>query len=198
PDGISPADPGEWTQTVLLVWLFAMRIVMILASVGSYLLNGVMAKARYGNADKMNFEHPLTNLVWLTSLVSVALTFLVSYFLIGKGDSTLPFGLWWKLSAIISCGTLAGAIIPELVKVFTSVNSGHVREVVTASKEGGPSLNILSGLTAGNFSGYWMGLIIAGLMAVAYAISTAPGISDLLYSQNLAAGADFTMTSFAC
>ncbi len=197
-DGVSPADPGQWTQTVLLVWLFAMRIVMIVASVGSYLLNSVLTKGRYGNADKMDFEHPLTNLVWLTSLVSVALTFIVSYLLIGKGDSTLPFGLWWKLSAIISCGTLAGAIIPELVKVFTSVNSGHVREVVTASKEGGPSLNILAGLTAGNFSGYWMGLIIAGLMGIAYAISLAPGITELLFSQNQAAGADFAMSAFAC
>jgi len=197
-DGISPADPGQWTQTVLLVWLFAMRIVMILASVGSYMINGVLTKSRYGNADKMDFEHPLTNLVWLTSLVSVALTFVMSYLLIGKGESTLPFGLWWKLSAIISCGTLAGAIIPELVKVFTSVNSGHVREVVTASKEGGPSLNILAGLTAGNFSAYWTGLVIAGLMAIAYAISLAPGISELLFSQNQAAGADFSMTWFAC
>ena len=198
PDGVSPADPGQWTQTVLLVWLFAMRIVMILASVGSYLVNGVLSKGRYGNADKMDFEHPLTNLVWLTSLVSVALTFIVSYVLIGKGDSTLPFGLWWKLSAIISCGTLAGAIIPELVKVFTSVNSGHVREVVTASKEGGPSLNILAGLTAGNFSAYWMGLVITALMAIAYGISMSAGISDLLYSQNLAAGADYSMSTFAC
>ncbi|HEX3762704.1 MAG TPA: sodium-translocating pyrophosphatase [Kofleriaceae bacterium] len=197
-DGTSPADPGQWTQTVLLVWLFAMRIVMILASVGSYVINGVLTKSRYANADKMDFEHPLTNLVWLTSLISVALTFIMSYLLIGKGDSTLPFGLWWKLSAIISCGTLAGAIIPELVKVFTSVNSGHVREVVTASKEGGPSLNILAGLTAGNFSGYWMGLVITGLMAIAYAISLAPGISELLFSQNQAAGADFSMTWFAC
>jgi K(+)-stimulated pyrophosphate-energized sodium pump len=198
PDHISPADPGQWTQTVLLVWLFAMRIVMIFASVGSYLINGALTKGRYGNADKMDFEHPLTNLVWLTSLVSVGLTFLVSYYLIGTGDSTLPFGLWWKLSAIISCGTLAGAIIPELVKVFTSVNSGHVREVVTASKEGGPSLNILAGLTAGNFSAYWMGLTITALMAIAYAISLAPGISELLFSQNLAAGADLSMTAFAC
>jgi K(+)-stimulated pyrophosphate-energized sodium pump len=194
----TPPDPGQWTQTVLLVWLFAMRIVMIFASVGSYLLNGVLTKGRYGNADKMDFEHPLTNLVWLTSLVSVGLTFIVSYLLIGKGDSTLPFGLWWKLSAIISCGTLAGAIIPELVKVFTSVNSGHVREVVTASKEGGPSLNILAGLTAGNFSAYWIGLVITGLMAIAYAISLAPGITELLFSQNQLAGADFSMTRFAC
>jgi K(+)-stimulated pyrophosphate-energized sodium pump len=203
PDGISPADPGQWTQTVLLVWLFAMRIVMILASVGSYLINEAITKAKYATADKMNFEHPLTVLVWLTSVVSVILTFVMSYLLIGKGDSALPFGLWWKLSAIISCGTLAGAIIPELVKVFTSVNSGHVREVVTASKEGGPSLNILSGLTAGNFSAYWMGLVITALMAIAYAVSSTVGLTELLYSQNLAAAgatgeAGLAMTPFAC
>jgi K(+)-stimulated pyrophosphate-energized sodium pump len=203
PDGVSPADPGQWTQTVLLVWLFAMRIVMIFASVGSYMLNEALTKAKYGNANKMDFEHPLTVLVWLTSIVSVILTFLVSYFLIGTGDSALPFGLWWKLSAIISCGTLAGAIIPELVKVFTSVNSGHVREVVTASKEGGPSLNILAGLTAGNFSAYWMGLVITALMAIAYAVSLAAGITDLLYAQNLAAAAatgeqGLAMSRFAC
>jgi K(+)-stimulated pyrophosphate-energized sodium pump len=201
--GGPPADPGQWTQTVLLVWLFAMRIVMIFASVGSYLINEAITKASYANADKMDFEHPLTVLVWLTSLVSVALTFLVSYFLIGAGDSALPFGLWWKLSAIISCGTLAGAIIPELVKVFTSVNSGHVREVVTASKEGGASLNILAGLTAGNFSAYWMGLVITALMGVAYLISSADGIAQLLYSQNLAAAAStgeagLQMSTFAC
>jgi K(+)-stimulated pyrophosphate-energized sodium pump len=188
-------DPGAWTQTVLLVWIFAMRIVMVLASVGSYFINEMFAKARYGNAKSMNFEHPLTSLVWLTSIVSIGLTFLVSYALIGQGESTLPSGLWWKLSAIISCGTLAGAIIPELVKVFTSVNSGHVRETVTASKEGGPSLNILSGLTAGNFSGYWMGLIIAGLMAVAFAISSMRGISELLFQFN--ADIDGGMTHFA-
>jgi K(+)-stimulated pyrophosphate-energized sodium pump len=183
-----PNDPGEWVQTVLLVWLFAMRIVMILASVGSYLINEQLAKARYGNAAKFDFEQPLTQLVWLTSLVSVGLTFGVSYLLVGQGDSTLPYGLWWKLSAIISCGTLAGAIIPELVKVFTSMNSGHVREVVTASKEGGPSLNILAGLTAGNYSAYWMGLTIAALMGVAYAISTSSGLFDILQSTNAAAG----------
>jgi K(+)-stimulated pyrophosphate-energized sodium pump len=164
-------DPSELVQVILLVWLFAMRIIMIVASVGSYLLNEAVAKARYGNAKEMNFEHPLTALVWLTSIVSVVLTFIVSYMLIGQGPSALPVGLWWKLAAIISCGTLAGAIIPELVKVFTSVNSGHVRETVIASKEGGPSLNILSGLTAGNFSGYWMGLVIMALMALAYMFS---------------------------
>jgi K(+)-stimulated pyrophosphate-energized sodium pump len=193
----APKDPGEWIQTVLLVWIFAMRIVMILASVGSYLINEALSKARYGNAKTMNFEHPLTQLVWLTSIVSIGLTFLVSYALIGQGDSALPLGLWWKLSAIISCGTLAGAIIPELVKVFTSVNSGHVRETVTASKEGGPSLNILAGLTAGNYSSYWMGLIIAALMGVAYWISTSPGIATLIFTTNKAAGANLEMTSFA-
>ncbi|MBS1122779.1 MAG: rane-bound proton-translocating pyrophosphatase [Deltaproteobacteria bacterium] len=184
----SVADLGAWTQTVLLVWLFALRIVMILASVGSYLINEALTKARYAKADKMDFEHPLTVLVWLTSLVSVALTFLVSYALIGQGDSALPYGLWWKLSAIVSCGTLAGAIIPELVKVFTSVNSGHVREVVTASKEGGPSLNILSGLTAGNFSAYWMGLTIAALMALAYYFSSLLGLTQVLQDLNGVAG----------
>jgi K(+)-stimulated pyrophosphate-energized sodium pump len=184
----APADAGGWTQTVLLVWLFGMRIIMILASVGSYLVNEAITKARFQNATKMDFEHPLTVLVWMTSLVSVGLTFLVSYLLIGIGDSALPFGLWWKLSAIISCGTLAGAIIPELVKVFTSVNSGHVREVVTASKEGGPSLNILAGLTAGNFSGYWMGLTIAALMGIAYGISTTAGLAEVFSGTNALAG----------
>jgi K(+)-stimulated pyrophosphate-energized sodium pump len=189
------ADAGEWIQTVLLVWLFAIRIVMILASVGSYLINEAITKAKYANAAVMNFEHPLTVLVWLTSLVSVALTFGLSYLLIGQGESTLPYGLWWKLSAIISCGTLAGAIIPELVKVFTSVNSGHVRECVTASREGGPSLNILAGLTAGNFSAYWMGLTIAALMGIAYAVASQVGMSELLFRTNEAAG--MPMTDFA-
>src|SRR6202008_2474395 len=119
-------------------------------------------KAKYGNADRMDFEAPLTMLVWLTSIVSVAITSVVSYLLIPDlGDGSL----WWKLSTIITCGTLAGAIIPEVVKVFTSTNSRHVREVVEASKEGGASLNVLAGLTAGNFSAYWLGLVITALMA---------------------------------
>jgi len=180
-------DPGAWTQTVILVWLFAMRIVMVLASMGSYMINDILTKAKYKTADSMNFEHPLTVLVWLTSLVCVGLTFLTSYILIGTGDSALPHGLWWKLSAIISCGTLAGAIIPELVKIFTSVNSGHVRETVTASEEGGASLNILAGLTAGNFSAYWMGLVITGLMAIAYYLSMS-GLPELLALLNGQAG----------
>jgi K(+)-stimulated pyrophosphate-energized sodium pump len=156
-------------QVQLLVWIFMMRIVMVLASGVSYLLNEAMAKAQYTNAPTMNYEAPLTRLVWLTSLVSVALTYIASYLLIPDlaGDTTL----WWKLSTIITCGTLAGAIIPELVKVFTSTESAHVREVVTSSKEGGPSLNILSGLVAGNFSAYWLGVAMMMLMAAAYYVS---------------------------
>ncbi|HYO67173.1 MAG TPA: sodium-translocating pyrophosphatase [Archangium sp.] len=156
-------------QVQLLVWIFMMRIVMVLASLGSYGLNGIIQGGKYKNADHMNFEHPLTFLVWLTSIVSVALTFLVSYLLIPDlaGDSSL----WWKMSAIITCGTLAGAIIPEAIKVFTSTESRHVREVVTASREGGASLNVISGLVAGNFSAYWMGIIIAALMGGAYFFS---------------------------
>ena len=159
---------GQVVQVQLLVWIFVMRVMMIIASALSYFLNEVVAKARYGNADKMNFEAPLTSLVWLTSLISVAITYAVSYVLISElGDGSL----WWKLSTVITCGTLAGAIIPELVKVFTSVDSGHVREVVTASREGGPSLNILSGFVAGNFSAYWLGLAIVALMGSAYYVS---------------------------
>ena len=157
------------TQIQLLVWIFVMRIGMIITSAFSYFVNGAISKAMYGSAKKFNFEHPLTMLVWLTSVVSIAMTYLASYLLIPQlGDGTL----WWKLSTIITCGTVAGALIPELVKVFTSTNSGHVREVVTASKEGGASLNILSGLVAGNFSAYWMGISIIALMAIAYAVST--------------------------
>ena len=165
------------TQVQLLVWIFMMRIVMVVASGASYLLNEAIAKARYGNADKMNFEAPLTFLVWLTSIVSVVLTYIASYLLIPNlgGDPSL----WWKLSTVITCGTLAGAIIPELVKVFTSVESRHVREVVTSSREGGASLNILSGFVAGNYSAYWLGLTMVALMAIAFGISTL-GLSNLM------------------
>ena len=156
-------------QVQLLVWIFAMRVMMVVASGGSYLINEAMSKAQYQNADKMDFEAPLTRLVWLTSFVSIGLTYALSYALIHwLGDGTL----WWKLSTVITCGTLAGAIIPELVKIFTSTKSAHVAEVVTCSREGGASLNILSGLVAGNFSAYWIGLAIMVLMALAYAVST--------------------------
>jgi K(+)-stimulated pyrophosphate-energized sodium pump len=163
------AVPSTEVQVQLLVWIFAVRIIMIGASVGSYAINAAISKARWSDADTMDFETPLTNLVWITSIASVVLTFLVSRALIPDlGDGSM----WWKLSAIISVGTLAGAIIPEMVKIFTSTNSAHVREVVAASREGGASLNILAGLTAGNFSAFWMGLAITALMAVAAAIST--------------------------
>jgi K(+)-stimulated pyrophosphate-energized sodium pump len=156
-------------QVQLLVWIFVMRIMMVIASAGSYFINEAYTKGKYGKADQMNFERPLTNLVIITSVVSIILTFIVSWLMIPTlgGDSSL----WWKLSMIISCGTAAGAIIPELVKVFTSTESRHVSEVVTSSREGGPSLNILSGLVAGNFSAYWLGISIVALMAIAYGFS---------------------------
>ncbi|HET6278074.1 MAG TPA: sodium-translocating pyrophosphatase, partial [Candidatus Polarisedimenticolia bacterium] len=156
-------------QVQLLVWIFTMRVLMVLASGASYLINEAIARGRYTGLTRMNFEAPLTALVWLTSIVSVATTYAASYVLIPDlGDGTL----WWKLSTIISCGTLAGAVIPELVKVFTSTESGHVREVVTASREGGASLNVLSGFVAGNFSAYWLGMAIVVLMGVAFLVST--------------------------
>jgi K(+)-stimulated pyrophosphate-energized sodium pump len=165
---VAVADPV--VQVQLLVWIFVMRVMMIIASGVSYLLNAAWAKAKYATASTMNFEAPLTTLVWLTSFVSVALTYLVSYVLIPTlgGDQDL----WWKLSTVITCGTLAGAIIPELVKVFTSTESAHTREVVTSSREGGASLNVLSGLVAGNFSAYWLGIVIVALMSIAYGVST--------------------------
>jgi K(+)-stimulated pyrophosphate-energized sodium pump len=170
------AVPSLQNQVRLLVWIFVMRIVMVIASAVSYFINEAIAKNRYQNADKMDFEQPLTQLVWITSLLSVVFTFVVSYFLIpvlgdGTNAGTGDPSLWWKLSLIITCGTLAGAIIPELVKVFTSTSSAHVREVVTSSREGGASLNVLSGLTAGNFSAYWLGITLMILMGIAYLIS---------------------------
>jgi K(+)-stimulated pyrophosphate-energized sodium pump len=168
---------SETIQVQLLVWIFVMRIMMLVASAISYFLNEAIAKARYANSDDMNFEVPLTSLVWITSIVSIVLTFIVSKLtvpVLGGDDSQ-----WWKLATIISCGTLAGAIIPELVKVFTSVESRHVKEVVISSEEGGSSLNILSGLVAGNFSAYWLGVSIVSLMGAAFYFSTlglgAPG-----------------------
>ena len=164
-------------QVQLLVWIFVMRVAMLVASAVAYFINSIWAKARYGNAKEMNFETPLTSLVWITSLVSIGLTYLISYFIIPElgGDTTQ----WWKLATIISCGTLAGAIIPELVKVFTSVESRHVREVVTSAQEGGASLGILSGFVAGNFSAYYLGLTMVALMTIGYLFSTA-GLGALM------------------
>src|SRR5262245_22171009 len=156
-------------QVQLLVWIFAMRIAMLVASAAAFFINAAMAKARWGQADEMNHETPLTTLVWLTSAISIAMTYVISAVIIPDlgGDTTQ----WWKLATIISCGTLAGALIPELVKVFTSVESRHTKEVVTSAREGGASLGILSGFVAGNFSGYYLGLSMVALMGVGYYVS---------------------------
>ena len=175
----------EVLQTKLLVWLFVMRVMMILTSGISYVLNEIRATSKYGTVDKMNFEEPLTFLVWLTSIVSVIVTFGASYLLIS--DLGKNHELWWQLSAIISCGTLAGAIIPEVIKIFTSTESAHVKEVVTASREGGASLNVLAGLTAGNFSAYWMGLVFVALMGTSYFIAKL-GLTDVLTSMDVSVG----------
>ena len=165
-------------QVQLLVWIFVMRLLMVVTSGLSYFISEGFSKSRYGAASTMNFEAPLTLLVWVASVTSIVATYVASYALIGNigGNDQL----WWKLATIITCGTLAGAIIPEVTKIFTSTHSRHVREVVTTSNEGGASLNVLSGLTAGNFSGFWVaGVTIGGLMAVAYGISTIGGNQGL-------------------
>jgi K(+)-stimulated pyrophosphate-energized sodium pump len=164
------AVPSPVVQVQLLVWIFAMRVMMVISSAVGYFLNGAVAKARFAGLPKFNFETPLTTLVWFTSILSIALTYVLSAFMIPDlgGDSTM----WWKLATVISCGTLAGALIPEFVKVFTSTNSRHVREIVTSSREGGASLNILSGFVAGNFSAYWLGFTMLALMSVGYYVST--------------------------
>jgi K(+)-stimulated pyrophosphate-energized sodium pump len=164
-------------QVQLLVWIFVMRVIMLIASAAAYFINGAIQKARFANAKEMNFETPLTWLVWITSFVSIALTYLVSSFIIPSlgGDPSQ----WWKLATIISCGTLAGAVIPELVKVFTSTESRHVKEVVISAQEGGASLGILSGFVAGNFSAYYLGLAMVSLMSIGYLISTL-GLANLM------------------
>jgi K(+)-stimulated pyrophosphate-energized sodium pump len=162
-------DPS--IQVQLLVWIFVMRIMMLVSSALAYFINGAIAKARYGKADQMNFETPLTSLVWITSIVSIVATYFVSRLIIPSLGINNDTTQWWKLASIISCGTLAGALIPELVKVFTSTESRHVNEVVTSAKEGGASLGILSGFVAGNFSAYWLGLAMVSLMSIAYFFS---------------------------
>ncbi len=161
---------SETVQVQLLVWIFVMRIVMLIASAAAYFINGAISRARFSKVDRMNFESPLTSLVWITSFVSIAFTYFVSSLIIPDlaGDTTQ----WWKLATIISCGTLAGAVIPELVKVFTSTESRHVKEVVISAQEGGASLGILSGFVAGNFSGYYLGLAMVLLMSIGYLVST--------------------------
>ncbi|MBC8106567.1 MAG: sodium/proton-translocating pyrophosphatase, partial [Anaerolineae bacterium] len=190
--GFSPAQRDE-LQVQLLVWIFAMRLLMVVTSALSYFISEAVAKAKYATVRTMNFEAPLTALVWVASITSILGTYLASYLLIGKLNigGTVNTDLWWILSTIITCGTLAGAVIPEVTKIFTSVHSRHVREVVTASKEGGASLNVLSGLIAGNFSGFWVGgITIGGLMAVAYGISliggSETGLASIMIAQSTA------------
>ncbi|MCB0890355.1 MAG: sodium-translocating pyrophosphatase, partial [Propionibacteriaceae bacterium] len=164
-------------QAVLLIWIFAIRAIMLVASAMSYFVNEAIAKRSYGDTD-FDFEKPLTSLVWITSIVSIVLTFACSSFLLaGNGVSA---NLWWQLSIIISCGTLAGALIPELVKAFTSTKSGHVKEVVKSSQQGGASLNILSGFVAGNFAAYWLGVVIVALMGLAYMVAEASNLDAAL------------------
>ena len=167
-------------QVQLLVWIFVMRIIMLVASAAAYFINGFFSKAKYAKADDMNFKAPLTSLVWITSFVSIGLTYLASWLIIPElgGDTTQ----WWKLATIITCGTLAGAIIPELVKVFTSVESRHTKEIVTSAQEGGPSLGILSGFVAGNFSGYYLGLSMVLLMSIGYLMSQG-GLASLMVAE---------------
>ena len=156
-----------------------MRILMVLTSLASYFINDGISKAAFGGKKEFNFEHPLTNLVWITSIVSIAVTFIASYFLLG--DLTDKYtGLWWALAVIISCGTIAGALIPEFTKIFTSTSSRHCEEVVNASKQGGASLNILSGLVAGNFSGFWLGMVIMFLMFIAYMVSKQAAVMAIM------------------
>lgn len=181
--GISYTDNGSLAlmadgidiQARLIVWIFTMRLLMIITSVVSYMINNWFSKLRFGNKQDFDFEVPLTSLVWITSLLSIAVTFGVSYVMIGgMGED-----LWWKLSVIISCGTLAAALIPEFTKIFTSSKSKHVQEIVDASREAGASLNIISGIVAGNFSAFWKGLVMIGLMTVAY-FAAAEGLDDYM------------------
>ena len=172
---VQGANPA--LQAVLLVWIFAIRAIMLVASAASYFTSEAMARNSYGKED-FDFEKPLTSLVWVTSIVSIVLTFACSAFLL-SGNGVSP-NLWWQLSIIVSCGTLAGALIPEHVKAFTSTNSAHVKEVVKSSEQGGPSLNILSGFVAGNFAAYWLGIVIVGLMGIAFLVAQASDLDTAL------------------
>ncbi|NMC62135.1 MAG: sodium-translocating pyrophosphatase [SAR324 cluster bacterium] len=175
-DGTRVAGPDAFVwQSKFIVWVFMMRVLMIITSILAYWINGIISKARYGNAQAFNFEIPLTSLVWVTSIISILVTFGVSTLLLGD----MPYGLWWKLAVIISCGTLASALIPEFTKIFTSSKSKHVAEIVDSSREGGASLTIISGLVAGNFSAFWQGLVVVGLMFIAY-ITANEGLANFM------------------
>ena len=176
-----PAADQLTLQTHLLTWVFAMRIIMLVTSLLAFYINNGVSKAIYKNADDIDFERPLTNLIWIASILSIIVTFILSFLLIGPGSPLAQYSssLWYVLAIIISCGTLGAALIPEFTKIFTSPKSKHVNEVVTASKNGGASLNILSGLVAGNFSGFWLGMLFFVLMFIAYVVS-GQGLSDIM------------------
>ncbi len=163
----------------LIIWLFVMRALMIVTSLASYFINQALSQAKYGDKKDFDFEAPLTHLVWITSAVSIGITFFASYFLLAKQPG-FDSNLWWVLSVIISCGTVAGALIPEFTKIFVSTTSRHVREVTNCSKHGGASLNILSGFVAGNFSAFWMGLVILFLMFLSYYFSQNPALMAIM------------------
>ncbi len=165
---VTQGTDWEANQIQLLTWIFVMRILMVVTSIAAFGINNVVTKAKYNNVDDLDFEKPLTSLVWITSILSIVITFAASYFMIGD----MPYNLWFTLSVIISAGTLGAALIPEFTKIFTSPKSTHVNEVVEASKKGGASLNILSGLVAGNFSAFWMGIVFFALMFIGYYAST--------------------------
>lgn len=177
-------------QTILLTWIFVIRILMVITSIVSFYINHAVSQSRFGSADKFDFEAPLTSLVWLTSLISIAVTFLASYYILGPGSGqvTVLTDLWAIMALIISLGTLAAAVIPEVTKIFTSPNSTHVAEVVKASREGGPSLNILSGMVAGNFSAFWIGLVFVGIMFGAYVASMSIPVAIMSYASIFAFG----------
>jgi len=181
---ITLAIPDVQLQAKLIVWIFGMRFLMDIFSGISYFINQAISKRKYANLLDFDFEEPLTRLIWIAATTCISISFIMSYFLIGD----LPQGLWWKLASIISCGTLAAVLIPEFTKLFTSAKSKHVNEIVTASKEGGASLTILSGIVAGNFSAYWIGMLLVGLMSVATFISQLPGMEQIQYVSIFAFG----------
>jgi K(+)-stimulated pyrophosphate-energized sodium pump len=175
---------AEMLQAKLIVWIFGMRFLMDIFSGISYFINQFISERKYGKLLEFDFEEPLTRLIWIAAITCISISYIMSYFLIGD----LPLQLWWKLATIISCGTLAAVLIPEFTKIFTSSKSDHVHEIVTASREGGPSLTVLSGIVAGNFSAYWKGMLLVGLMTIAYFVSQLPGFEQIQYASIFAFG----------
>jgi K(+)-stimulated pyrophosphate-energized sodium pump len=189
-----PAETRTTLEATFLVWIFVMRILMIVTSVVAFWINSAISRALYSKSDDLDFEKPLTHLIWITSILSIIVTFIASYFIIGPGTEVVSLNvansenLWIVLSTIISCGTLGAALIPEFTKIFTSPKSSHVQEIVSASREGGASLTILSGLVAGNFSAFWQGMVFFALMFIAYVASTFGLAGFMIYPSVFAFG----------